>query len=56
MGIDRQVQEKLKLDKIMRVLFNLSNKVTIDLINALFNEEFVYDEVKGYYEYHRISL
>lgn len=42
---DRRAQEKLKLDQIMKVLFNLSNKVIVDLMNALFNENFTCDEV-----------
>jgi hypothetical protein len=43
---NENTQEKIKLDQIMKVLFNLSNKVIIDLMNALFNENFKYDEVE----------
>ncbi len=37
--------EKLKLDQIMRLLFKLSKKVTINLLNALFDENYKSDEV-----------
>ncbi|MDI6602301.1 MAG: hypothetical protein QME46_11100 [Thermoanaerobacteraceae bacterium] len=40
-----KTSEKLKLDQIMKVLFKLSKKVTINLLNALFDEKFVSNEV-----------
>ena len=43
---DIKKQEKHKLDRIMKVLFKLSKKVMLDLINGLFNENFVTEEVK----------
>jgi hypothetical protein len=43
----RQIkQERIKLDRIMRVLFKLSKNLTIELINGLFNESFYGPEVK----------
>src|SRR5690554_3833905 len=46
----RRKKQKLKLDQIMRVLFKLSKKVTLNMINRLFNENFVSDEVDISYE------
>ena len=37
--------EKIKLDQKMKVLFKLSKKVIVNLLNALFNEEYDYNEV-----------
>lgn len=46
---DRQAREQLKLDQIFRVLFKLSKKVTVQLINGLFNESFISREVTIHY-------
>jgi hypothetical protein len=43
-------KERLKLDQIMKVLFKLSKKVMIDLMNGLFDEDFKHDEVTIKYE------
>ena len=45
MGDVGKIREKLKLDQIMRVLFKLSKKVIVNLMNGLFDEKFVSDEV-----------
>ena len=37
--------EKVKLDQIMKVLFKLSKKVMVNLLNGLFNENFNSDKV-----------
>ncbi|MEX1030294.1 MAG: hypothetical protein WDZ91_09680, partial [Paenibacillaceae bacterium] len=41
---------KLKLDQIMRVLFKLSKKITVNMINRLFDESFISEEVDIQYE------
>jgi hypothetical protein len=38
-------RESIKLDQIMKVLFKLSKKVMINLMNGLFDENFISDEV-----------
>ena len=43
-------QEKLKLDQVMKVLFKLSKKVTLNMINRLFDENFTSEEVVIQYE------
>ncbi len=42
---NRSAKEKLKLDQMMRVLFRLSKRLTIQLINGLFDEHFSNEEV-----------
>ncbi len=37
--------EKIKLDQMMKVLFKLSKKVMVNLLNALFNEDYDCNEV-----------
>jgi hypothetical protein len=49
MGDDRKQQEIIKLDQILKLLFRMSKKVTIDLLNGLFEEEFSSDEVSVEY-------
>ncbi|XID93437.1 hypothetical protein ACF3MZ_02570 [Paenibacillaceae bacterium WGS1546] len=44
---DRDAREKLKLDQMMRVLFRLSKRLTVQLINGLFGERFANEEVKS---------
>ncbi|OXS55541.1 hypothetical protein B1A99_22730 [Cohnella sp. CIP 111063] len=44
---DRSVKEKLKLDQMMRVLFRLSKRLTVQLVNGLFGEQFANEEVKS---------
>ena len=41
----RARRERIKLDQIMRVLFKLSKHMTVELINGLFNEQFISSEV-----------
>lgn len=40
-----EVREKIKLDQMMKVLFKLSKKVMVNLLNALFNEDYDYNKV-----------
>ena len=42
-------KEKIKLDQMMKVLFKLSKKVMINLLNGLFNEDYDYRKVKMEY-------
>jgi len=42
---NNQKQERIKLDQIMKVLFRMSKKVMIDMINGLFDENFIADNV-----------
>ncbi len=44
---DRRKKEKLKLDQMMRVLFRLSKRLTVQLINGLFVERFATGDVKA---------
>ncbi|MFC5401420.1 Rpn family recombination-promoting nuclease/putative transposase [Cohnella soli] len=44
---DRRKKEKLKLDQMMRVLFRLSKRLTIQLINGLFGENFASSDVEA---------
>ncbi|MFC5404516.1 Rpn family recombination-promoting nuclease/putative transposase [Cohnella soli] len=44
---DRRKKEKLKLDQMMRVLFRLSKRLTVQLINGLFGESFADTDVKA---------
>lgn len=46
---DRRKKEKLKLDQMMRVLFRLSKRQTVQLINGLFGESFASADVKAIY-------
>ena len=39
-------KEKIKLDQMMKIMFKLSKKVTVNLLNALFDENYNY---KKYY-------
>lgn len=41
---------KIKLDQIMRVLFKLSRKVTLNMMNQLFGENFDSEQVDIHYE------
>ena len=41
----KQRQERHKLDQILRVLFRLSKRMTVQLINGLFDEQFAPEEV-----------
>jgi hypothetical protein len=43
---DRRKKEKLKLDQMMRVLFRLSKRLTVQLISGLFGEQFATEDVK----------
>ena len=43
MNDERKQQEQIKLDQIMKLLFRMSKKVMLDLINGLFEEEFSSD-------------
>ena len=38
-------QEKVKLDEILKFLFNSSEKVLVKLLNSMFDENFKEDEV-----------
>lgn len=38
-------QEKVKLDEILKFLFNSSEKVLVKLLNSIFDENFNEDEV-----------
>jgi len=38
-------KEKIKLDQMMKVLFKLSKKVMVNLLNGLFNEDYDYNKV-----------
>lgn len=38
-------KESVKLDEVLKYLFNVSNKVLVNLLNALFDENFAEDEV-----------
>lgn len=38
-------KEKIKLDQMMKVLFKLSKRVMVNLLNALFNEDYDYTKV-----------
>ncbi|THF82747.1 RpnC/YadD family protein [Cohnella fermenti] len=38
-------KEQLKLDQLLRLLFKLSKRSTIDLINGLFGDSFAYEDV-----------
>ncbi len=38
-------KEKVKLDEVLKYLFTTSNKVLINLLNAIFEENFKEDEV-----------
>ena len=38
-------QEKVKLDEILKFLFNSSEKVLVKLLNSIFDEDFNEDEV-----------
>jgi hypothetical protein len=38
-------RESIKLDQIMKVLFKLSKNIMIDLMNGLFDEDFISNEV-----------
>lgn len=42
-------KEKIKLDQMMKVLFKLSKKVMINLLNGLFNEDYDYRKVRMEY-------
>ncbi|TYQ13010.1 UNVERIFIED_CONTAM: hypothetical protein Cloal_4058 [Acetivibrio alkalicellulosi] len=42
-------KEKIKLDQLMKIMFKLSKKVTVYLLNALFDENYDYNKVKIYY-------
>ncbi|WP_372634885.1 hypothetical protein [Cohnella sp.] len=44
---DRQEKERLKLDQMMSVLFRLSKRLRLQLINGLFGESFTGAEVKA---------
>lgn len=44
---DRRKKEKLKLDQMMRVLFRLSKRLTVQLISGLFGEQFTTEDVKS---------
>ncbi|MGL5616279.1 MAG: hypothetical protein ACRDD2_08635 [Sarcina sp.] len=39
-------KESVKLDQVLKYLFNTSNKVLVNLLNGLFNENFNQDEVE----------
>lgn len=39
-------KEKIKLDQMMKIMFKLSKKVTVNLLNALFDENYDYKKVK----------
>lgn len=39
-------KEKIKLDQMMKVMFKLSKKVTVDLLNALFDEDYDHKKVE----------
>lgn len=41
----KNTKEKVKLDEILKFLFSTSNKVLINLLNAIFDEDFKEDEV-----------
>jgi antitoxin component HigA of HigAB toxin-antitoxin module len=43
--LNSKKQEKIKLDQIMKVLFKLSKKVMVNLMNSLFDENFLTHEV-----------
>lgn len=45
----RKKREALKLDQMMRVLFKLSHNIIVDLLNGLFQENFLPDEVSLHY-------
>jgi hypothetical protein len=42
---DEKRKQRLEFDKTMKLLFHLSKKPTIDLINGLFHTNFIYDDV-----------
>jgi len=44
-----QRKEQHKLDQILRVLFRLSKRMAVQLINSLFGEQFASHEVKAVY-------
>lgn len=46
----RRRKERIKLDQVMRVMFGLSKKVMVPMLNQLFQEKFVVDEVELHYE------
>jgi hypothetical protein len=38
--VEKAVKERVKLDEILKSLFNVSKKVLIKMMNSLFNESF----------------
>lgn len=40
-----KAKEEIKLDQILKVLFRLSKKVMVNLLNGLFDENFCEDDV-----------
>ncbi|MGL5577352.1 MAG: hypothetical protein ACRDCW_17580 [Sarcina sp.] len=46
MNLQRDKKESVKLDQILKYLFNTSNKVLVKLLNGLFDENFDEDEVE----------
>ncbi len=44
---DRGNKERLKLDQMLRVLFRLSKRLTVQLVNGLFGEQFASEEVQS---------
>ena len=43
--MDHKKTEKIKLDQMMKIMFKLSKKVTVNLLNALFDEDYDYKKV-----------
>ena len=41
----QNTKEKIKLDEVLKYLFSTSNKVLINLLNGIFDEDFAEDEV-----------
>ncbi|MGL5066820.1 MAG: hypothetical protein ACRC6T_03185 [Sarcina sp.] len=46
MSLQKDKKESVKLDQILKYLFNTSNKVLVKLLNGLFDESFDEDEVE----------
>ncbi|MDQ2085094.1 Rpn family recombination-promoting nuclease/putative transposase [Herbivorax sp. ANBcel31] len=44
--MNNKKKEKIKLDQMMKVMFKLSKKVTVNLLNGLFDENYDYKKVK----------
>lgn len=43
--MSQKKKEKIKLDQMMKIMFKLSKKVTVNLLNALFDEDYDYKKV-----------